>query len=241
MATAPPRQRRKDARPRELLDAALDVFVRKGFAATRTEEVAAHAGVSKGTLYLYYPSKKELLKAVIRERLSSAIAAGADEVARHEGSAAALLAGSMVRWWQSIVDSPASGVFKLVITEVRNFPEIADFYDREVVEPGHHLIGEVLRRGIATGEFRAVDIDSTVYSIVLPMVMLCLHKHSLAACTTVASSRGRNARVPVLDPQAFIAQHFELVLRGLRAGDAAAHASRDTAVPALRHAARRAA
>jgi len=156
------RQRRKEARPKELLDAALDVFVRKGFAATRTDEVAARAGVSKGTLYLYYPSKEELLKAVIRERLSSAIAASADEVSRHGGSAADLLGGSMVRWWRSIFDSPASGVFKLIITEVRNFPEIADFYYREVVEPGHRLIGDVLRRGIGSGEFRPVDVDATV-------------------------------------------------------------------------------
>lgn len=235
------RQRRKEARPKELLDAALDVFVRKGFAATRTDEVAARAGVSKGTLYLYYPSKEELLKAVIRERLSSAIAASADEVARHGGSAAELLRGSMVRWWRSIFDSPASGVFKLIITEVRNFPEIADFYYREVVEPGHRLIGDVLRRGIASGEFRPVDVDATVYSLVLPMVMLCLHKHSLAACPHAETAPGCPSRVPALDPQHFIAQHFQLVLRGLLADSASAHAAPEKPAAAARRARREAA
>ena len=69
-ADAGPRQRRKEARPQELLDAALALFVEKGFAATRAEEVAQRAGVSKGTLYLYYPSKEELFKAVVRQNLS---------------------------------------------------------------------------------------------------------------------------------------------------------------------------
>ncbi|MEY4754116.1 MAG: hypothetical protein RJA44_1791, partial [Pseudomonadota bacterium] len=75
---APSHQRRKAERPQELLAAALSLFVEKGFAATRAEEVARRAGVSKGTLYLYFESKEELLKAVIRERLSSRIAAAAD-------------------------------------------------------------------------------------------------------------------------------------------------------------------
>ena len=82
----PHRQRRKQARPQELIDAALALFVEHGFAATRMEEIASRAGVSKGTLYLYYPSKEELLKALIRKRLSSEITAVAAAGARYEGS-----------------------------------------------------------------------------------------------------------------------------------------------------------
>src|SRR4249920_4155342 len=114
------RQRRKEARPQELLDAALELFVEKGFAATRSDEVAVRAGVSKGTLYLYYPSKEELLKAVIQQNLSSRIAAGEAEVDKHRGSAADLLRQVYSRWWLEAFDSPISGVFKLIITEVRN-------------------------------------------------------------------------------------------------------------------------
>src|SRR6059058_694743 len=94
------RERRKEARPQELLDAALALFVEKGFVATRSEEVAARAGVSKGTLYLYYPSKEELLKAVIRQQLSSQIAAGALEVERYVGPTSTLLVEVLSRWWQ---------------------------------------------------------------------------------------------------------------------------------------------
>src|SRR5215216_2588672 len=96
---AAPRQRRKEARPQELLDAALELFVEKGFAATRSEEVAARAGVAKGTLYLYYPSKEDLLKAVVRENLSALIAEAASIAGSFEGTTQELLVLLMQTWW----------------------------------------------------------------------------------------------------------------------------------------------
>ncbi|HSI59041.1 MAG TPA: TetR/AcrR family transcriptional regulator [Ideonella sp.] len=213
MSPAAQRQRRKEARPQELLDAALSLFVEKGFAATRSEEVAARAGVSKGTLYLYYPSKEELLKAVIKQTLSADIAAGAQQVDEAEGPSGELLVHLMTDWWLKIFESPTSGIFKLVITEVRNFPEIAQFYFQEVVEPGQAVISRLIQRGIARGEFRAVDVQLTVYSIILPMVMLCMHKHSLGAC---------GGPEKALDhPEAFIRHHMQLLLQGLQPADAA--------------------
>lgn len=200
------RRRRKEARPQELLDAALTLFVEKGFAAARAEEVAQRAGVSKGTLYLYFPSKEELLKAVIAHNLGTRISAGAEMAAAFAGPSAELLSTILVDWWTQLYDSPAAGVFKLVITEVRNFPEIADFYLREVVEPAHQLLGMVLQRGIAAGEFRAVPLDHAVHSLVLPLIMICLHRHSLGACQVNWHLEGRE----------FIGQHIQLVLAGLQ-------------------------
>jgi len=220
LPTAPPhapRQRRKEARPQELIDAALELFAEKGFAATRSEEVAARAGVAKGTLYLYYPSKEELLKAVISQRLSSQIAAAAEQCERFEGPSAELMSEVLTNWWINVFDSPTSAVFKLVITEVRNFPDIADFYHREVVEPGKQLIGRILERGIRRGEFRRVEVPSAVLSLIFPMIMLCLHKHSLGACAPA---------VELVDPHAFIRQHVQLVLHGLLADAAPAPRSR---------------
>src|SRR4249920_2577477 len=122
------RQRRKEARPKELLDAALDLFVEKGFAATRSEEVASRAGVSKGTLYLYYPSKEELLKEVIRQNVINQIAEGEEIIRRFEGGTAELLAFVLRLWWERIGETRASGIIKLMTSEVRNFPEVAQFY-----------------------------------------------------------------------------------------------------------------
>lgn len=210
---SPPRQRRKEARPQELIDAALELFAEKGFAATRSEEVAARAGVAKGTLYLYYPSKEELLKAVISQRLSSEIAAVAEYSAAYDGSCADLLTEVFTEWWSKVFDSPTSAVFKLVITEVRNFPDIAEYYRREVVERATTLVGSILERGIRHGEFRPIEVPAAVMSLVFPMVMLCLHKHSLGACAPATE---------MVDPHAFIRQHVQLVLHGLRTDTASA-------------------
>jgi TetR/AcrR family transcriptional regulator len=216
MLPAPPRRRRKEARPTELIDAALTLFVEKGFAASRIDEVAALAGVSKGTLYLYYPSKESLLKAVIRHHLSLPITSSAEAFAGYRGSMAALLRDALVPAWLAIVEGPASGVIKLVVTEVRNFPDIAGFYAREVIEPAHRLIGAAIERGIARREFRRVDVADTVRSIVLPLVTLCVYRHSLAATVP--------ACMPTLahgGMRQFIDHHLDLVLRGLARGPSA--------------------
>src|SRR3954463_14843617 len=119
------RGRRKEARPGELLDAALDLFVEKGFAATRSEEVAARAGVSKGTLFLYFPSKEELFKAVVRENISGRFQEWRDEFGTFEGNTADMLRYCTKVWWERMGSTKASGITKLIISEARNFPEIA--------------------------------------------------------------------------------------------------------------------
>ena len=159
--SSPARQRRKQARPQELLDAALQLFVEKGFSATRSEEVAERAGVSKGTLYLYFSSKEELFKAVVRSNISTLIA---------EGQALA------------VGDTRAGGICKIVITEARNFPELAQFYVDEVVRPAQRLVSHALARGIERGEFRAVPLDETTYAVIAPLLFQALYKHSLAQC-----------------------------------------------------------
>ena len=216
------RQRRKDARPHELLDAALDLFAEKGFAATRSEEVAQRAGVSKGTLYLYYPSKEDLLKAVIQQSLGERIAGSAQQAETWDGAMGPLLEDVLVAWWQQAYAGPASCTFKIIASEGRNFPDIAEFYLHHVIEPGAALIGGILRRGVASGEFRAdTDIESTVHSLVLPMVMLCVHKHGLGACS------GQR-----IDGHRFIAEHVALVVRGLAAAPARAPHLESSAPPA---------
>jgi AcrR family transcriptional regulator len=204
-ATAPARQRRKDARPLELLEAALALFGEKGFAATRIEEVAQRAGVSKGTLYLYYPSKEELIKAVIAHYLSSRIADTAQRVEAYRGAMGPLLQDLLVSWWQQTYASPASAAFKIIISESRNFPEIAEYYAHHVIEPGSALIGGIIARGVASGEFHTDNIQDVVHSLVLPMVMVCAHKHGLGACSQHHQ----------IDGHAFIAAHVALIVRGL--------------------------
>ena len=201
------RLRRKEARPLELLDAALELFVERGFAATRSEDVATRAGVSKGTLYLYFPSKEELLKAVIRQKVVNQIAEGAEIVRQFEGSTADLLALMIRLWWERIGETPASGIVKLMICEVRNFPEIAKFYVDEVIAPSNQMMAQMVQRGVASGEFRAVDVPRVVSALVGPLVFLAMNKHSLGACSLDHR----------LDPKAVIEAQIDLALNGLLA------------------------
>lgn len=178
MSTPAPRQRRKDARPQELLAAALELFVEKGFAATRSEEVAARAGVAKGTLYRYYPSKEELLKAVVQENLGMHIAESAAQAAQYDGSIAELLRQMMQAWWDKVGRGKAGVVCKIMMIEARHFPELAQFYLDEVVKPSQQLIGGLVERGMRSGEFRAVPVEATVHLLIAPMLHLLLHEHS---------------------------------------------------------------
>jgi len=200
------RERRKEARPGELLDAALDLFVEKGFAATRAEEVAARAGVSKGTLFLYFPSKEELFQAVVRESIGGRFKEWNAEFETFPGSAADMVRYCMRVWWERIGATRASGITKLVISEARNFPELAAFYQQEVIRPGQDLIRRILRLGIERGEFRELDLDYAVYSIVAPMVYLIMMKHSLAPCAPQDYP---------LDPYRYIESQLETLLMGL--------------------------
>lgn len=200
------RERRKEARPGELLDAALDLFVEKGFAATRAEEVAARAGVSKGTLFLYFPSKEELFKAVVRENISGRFAEWNEEFDKFEGSSAEMVRFCMQVWWERIGATRASGITKLIISEARNFPDITAFYHKEVIEPGEQLIRKILKRGVDSGEFHIPDIDYAVYSIVAPMIWLMMMKHSLVPCMP---------RDNTFDPVRFLQSQVEILLNGL--------------------------
>lgn len=200
------RERRKQARPGELLDAALDLFVEKGYAATRVEEVAARAGVSKGTLFLYFHSKEELFKAVVRENIAGRIGEWNEEFERFEGSTAEMLRYCMASWWEHVGATRASGVTKLMLSESQNFPEVAAFYRDEVVAPGMALIRRILQRGVDRGEFRIDDMEYAALAVVAPMIYLQMNKHSHSACAPAGQP---------IDPARYLRMQVDILLRGL--------------------------
>jgi AcrR family transcriptional regulator len=207
VADAPTRHRRKQSRPQELLDAALELFAEKGFAATKAERVAQRAGVSKGTLYLYYPSKEELFKAVVRQNLSLLIAEG-DQLARtYTGSSSDLLVKLMRVWWERVGMTPAAGILKVILAEVRNFPELAKFYDDEVITPADRLIRGTVQRGIDRGEFRSLPVAEVARALLAPLIFMAVHNHSFGACPVSAR--------PAMEPGDMLKTHFDLMLKGL--------------------------
>jgi AcrR family transcriptional regulator len=208
MKPLPRWSRRKEARPAELTRAALELFVERGYATTRLEDVARRAGVSKGTLYLYFESKEDLFKAVVREGLVPALERGERMVEEYRGDAATLVRELIKGWWQLIGNTPYGGIAKLMISECRNFPELGSFYYQEVIRRGYSVIERAVRLGVDSGEFRAMDLDYVTRLVVAPLVLMTIWRHSFDFCD---SHR--------LDPDVYIEHHTELLLNGLIAGE----------------------
>lgn len=201
---------RNDAIPAELTAAALALFVDKGFAATRLDDVAARAGVSKGTVYLHFRSKDELFKAVIRESIVPALEEGEALAAAHAGDASSLLRQMLGCWWRLIGGTALAGVSKLMISEARNFPEVAQFYEAQVIQRCRGLLAEVLERGMASGEFRRLDVGLAIDVIVAPLLMRAIWRYSFGACAAAPTRPAAGD-----EAQAFLDLHFDLLISGL--------------------------
>ena len=197
-------ERRKEARPQELLAAALDLFVERGFASTRLEDVAKRAGVSKGTLYLYFENKDELFKAVVRNTIVPVLGAAEGSIASDDADSETLLRHVIRSWWERIGATKVSGIAKLVTAEAGNFPELAKFYQDEVINRGTRMISSMLERGITRGEFRPVNVTQMTQVLIAPMLMLVTWKHSIGPCERSA-----------LEPEAFLATFLDMALHGL--------------------------
>lgn len=204
------RQRRKEARPAELLAAALDIFVERGFAAARMDDIARRAGVSKGTVFLYYESKQALFRAVVEEAVLPHLAAGEALLERGESDPAELLRTLLLRYWQVLGDPRLGGIPKLVMAEAGNFPEIAAFYHEHVVQRGRALIIALLERGMQRGLFRQADPAVLCQLAIAPLMFSCLWRESLGCCDEQP-----------LDSDLFVQSHLDMFMRGLRPEPAA--------------------
>jgi AcrR family transcriptional regulator len=203
-ADKPRWERRKESRPSELLDAALDLFIERGFNATRLDDVAQRAGVSKGTLYIYFTNKEELFKAVIRKGIVPYLQRAEQLLDQYRGSSRDLIKQIIKSWWDSIGATRLSGIPKLVVAESGNFPEIARFYLEEVIHRGHRICARALQRGIDSGEFRKMDVNYALRIVIAPVVLLLIWKHSLQPFERKA-----------LNVERYLKTHLEILFDGI--------------------------
>lgn len=201
----PPKfRRRKDARPAEIVEAALAVFAEKGFAGARLDEIAARAGVSKGAIYLYFATKEEVFRAVVDLAVAPNLGAVRGMIAGHPGPFADLARGFAGMLGGVAQNTSLGGVVKMVIGEARNFPALARVWHDELVV---HLVA-ALAGAIAAaqdrGEVRPGDPRAYALQLISPLLMAVLWRETF---------------VPVgaqpFDIPAVLAQHVETMLRGM--------------------------
>jgi len=172
-------KRRKEARPEEILDAALQLFTEKGFSSTRMIDVAKSAGISKGTLYLYFDNKEAIFRDVVQQRITPQLDHVASIIDDFEGTYAELLRNMINGWWMNIACSSLSAIPKIIISESGNFPELAEFFTKNVVTRSRDLFSKVIVRGIASGEFVPYEAETVARLVVAPLVQATIWMHSL--------------------------------------------------------------
>jgi AcrR family transcriptional regulator len=197
-------RRRKQARPEEIIEAALEVFADRGFAATKLEDVARRAGVTKGTIYLYFENKEALFKALVRGTIVPVIAKGEAVAQAFSGSARDLFERLVREYWRLVGETSLAGIPRLMIAEAGNFPELARFYYEEVVTRGHRLMAGVIERGIKAGEFRPVNVAVATKLAMAPLMHAVVARKAFSACMPEG-----------FDVASYLNTHIDLYLHGI--------------------------
>jgi AcrR family transcriptional regulator len=202
-------RRRKAERPGEIVQAALQVFAEKGFAAARLDDIARRAGVSKGAIYLYFETKEDIFRAVVDQAIAPNLAAVRAMMAAHPGPFADLLRALAARIGELVTTLPVGGVVKMVIGEAGNFPELARVWHDELIS---HMLGgltDAIRKAQARGEVRAGDPRVFAIQVVGPIILSVIWNQVIAP-----------VGAEPFDAPAVARQHVETMIVGLRPQEA---------------------
>jgi AcrR family transcriptional regulator len=197
------RARRKAFRPDEILEAALEEFTKHGYAGTRLDDVAARAGVTKGTIYVYFPNKDQLFHAVVRKYQRPLLQDVHQFIGISKTSAVEFLRTFLRFIYEAMqADRECREVFRLMIAEAERFPELAEAYHREVIAPLLGILREVIEAGVARGEIRQSPALEFPEIVIAPAALMHLWLLVFAN------------RVPV-DTEGYLKAHLDLMLHGL--------------------------
>jgi AcrR family transcriptional regulator len=196
-------RRRKEDRPAEITDAAMAAFAEKGYAATRVEEVAKRAGVSKGLLYLYFKTKEDLFKAVIRNFVSPRLDALIGNIEDSNLTAEQFLRGPFLDFAKTVPNSPARILIRLMVAEGPKHPDLIAWYWENVVSKGLQAIRSVLEKGVRNGEFRHSALDDFPQLLISPILFSTVW-------TTLFDPHQK------LDTDGFMESHIDFVLHSIK-------------------------
>lgn len=189
-----------------LLQSALDLFVERGYDRTTCESVAVRAGVSKGTLFLYFPDKQALFRSVCRHDLERPALEGQGMLEASAGSSTEVLSHLYRLWWSHLGDGRAGRIAKLLFTDAGSFPELTSEFVDLVINASVHQLAEVIRHGIRAGTFRHVQAEAAARAMVSVTVSRALVLNSLGAQSAAEATA---ANIGVAD------DHVDAFLEGL--------------------------
>jgi AcrR family transcriptional regulator len=202
--TAKKRERRGDTRPQEIVSAAFEEFADKGYAATRLEDVATRARVSKGLPYLYFKTKEDLFKAVIRSVITPLFDAMRERMLTTDMSCEEFFKGPFLSFVQELVRSRRVLIARLLIAEGHKHPELTAFYYDQVIAKGKETLRAFIDRGIARGEFKPTALRDFPQLVIAPAL--------LAVIWRTLFERHHH-----LDTDALLKTHIDLILDAIRA------------------------
>ena len=197
------RAAQKEARPKEIVEAALAIFARDGFAGTRLEDVAERVGISKGTIYLYFENKEELFKACVRETLGAHLQQTMAMAATFEGSTSDLLREVFRRVSTTLSQQAYRTILLLLISEGQRFPDLVSFYYAEMMAPGLKGLRAVIQRGVERGEFKETGLSEFPMMLMSPVIASVIWNHLFGKFTPV-------------DLEAAMTAHLNTILDGLK-------------------------
>ncbi|WVN41429.1 TetR/AcrR family transcriptional regulator [beta proteobacterium MWH-UniP1] len=198
-------KRRKDARPQEVIDAALALFAEFGYAQTRLDDVAAKAGISKGTVYLYFASKQDLFEAVVQDRVTPWLEAIASQTINDEEPTEQVLRNFLNWGWNQFLESKLYLIARVVLAESNNFPNLAQAYLREVMGPIHTHLEALLQRGVERGEVQGPVSRERAKAMLAPLAWLSIWRQALLAHVE-----------PPFNEELFVQEAIDMIVRGTR-------------------------
>lgn len=201
-AEKPKIQRRKDARPAEIMDAGIKEFAAHGFERARLDRIAKAAGIAKGTIYLYYESKEALFLAAAEQHVVEVMAQGETRLADASGSTEELLVELLQSLYDRFVDGRAQTLLRVLIAEGDRIPQVVEKYHDMAIRRGTLLLQRILERGVARGEIRETAILQNPQILIAPALFFALHGMMF----------GQQNR---LNQESYFSAHVELMLHGV--------------------------
>ncbi|MDJ0919846.1 MAG: TetR/AcrR family transcriptional regulator [Henriciella sp.] len=198
------RLQQKEAKRAALVDAALKVFSRVGFAAAKMDDVAEEAGVSKGTVYLYFDSKERLFEAMVRDKMAPALDEAVESFTVSDSSATERLRQHLRSLYARMLDGDRRQIMRLIMAEGPNFPHLAAFYHQRILSHGQGLIRSIISQGVASGEFRKMEGHGLARNIAAGAIVAAIWKLVFD-------------HLQPIELDSYLETHVDLVLNGLRA------------------------